>query len=69
MTREEMLRSFTNWGAYAGFEEDIKGSIETGKLADFVVLDRDPMNCPEEELKDIQALLTVIGGTEVFSRH
>jgi predicted amidohydrolase YtcJ len=69
MTREEMLRSFTNWGAYAGFEEDIKGSIETGKLADFVVLDRDPMSCPEDELKDIQALLTVVGGAEVFSFH
>ncbi len=67
MTREEMLRSFTNWGAYAGFEEDIKGSIEVGKLADFVVVDRDPMSCPEEELKDIHALTTAVGGKEVYT--
>ncbi len=67
MTREEMLRSFTNWGAYAGFEEDIKGSIEVGTLADFVVVDRNPMSCPEEELKDIHALTTVVGGKEVYT--
>lgn len=53
MTREEALRSYTNWAAYAAFEEQLKGSIEPGKLADFVVIDRDYMKCPEEEIKDI----------------
>ena len=41
MTREEAIRSYTSWAAYAAFEEHIKGSIELGKLADFIVIDRD----------------------------
>lgn len=68
MTREEALRSFTNWSAYAEFNEDIKGSLEVGKLADFVVLDRGIMTCPEEDIKDTQALMTVSGGEVVFTR-
>ena len=68
MTREEALRSFTNWPAYGEFNEDIKGSLEVGKLADFAVLDRDYMTCPEEDIKDIQVLLTVSGGEEVYVR-
>jgi hypothetical protein len=66
MTREEALRSYTIWGAYGAFEEDIKGSIEVGKLADFVVIDRDYMKCPAEEIKDINALRTVLGGETVY---
>jgi len=68
MTREEALRSYTVWGAYAGFEENIKGSIERGKLADFVIIDRDIMTCPVAEIKDIQVLETVIGGETVYKR-
>ena len=68
MTREEALRSYTTWGAYAGFEEQLKGSIEPGKLADFVVIDRDLMTCPESEIKDIQPLVTVVGGETVYER-
>ncbi len=66
MTREEALRSYTIWAAYAAFEEDIKGSIEVGKLADFVVIDRDYMTCPAKEIKDIEALITVLGGETVY---
>ncbi len=66
MTREEALRSYTNWAAYAAFEEQLKGSIEPGKLADFVVIDRDYMKCPEEEIKEICSLLTVVGGEVVY---
>lgn len=66
VTREEALRAFTIWAAYGQFEEDLKGSLEPGKLADFVVIDRDYMTCPEEEIKDIQALMTVSGGEVVY---
>ncbi len=68
MTREEALRSHTIWAAYAQFEEDSTGSIEAGKLADLVVIDRDYMNCPEDEIKDIQALRTVLGGETLYVR-
>ena len=68
MTREEALRSFTNWSAYAEFNEDIKGSLEVGKLADLAVLDRDIMTCPVEDIKDTQVLLTVSGGEVVYTR-
>lgn len=62
LTREEALKSFTTWGAYSSFEEKMKGSIEVGKLADFVVLDRDVMNCPAAEIKDTNVLITIVGG-------
>lgn len=68
MTREEALKAFTIWTAYGQFEENIKGSLEAGKLADFVVIDRDVMKCPANELKDIQALTTVLGGEVVYRR-
>jgi predicted amidohydrolase YtcJ len=66
MTREEALKSYTIWSAYAAFEEKIKGSIQSGKLADFVVIDKDYMNCGESEIKDIRPLQTVIGGKIVY---
>jgi hypothetical protein len=66
MTREEALKSYTIWAAYAAFEEHLKGSIEAGKLADFVVIDRDYMNCGESEIKDLRVLETVIGGKTVY---
>ena len=66
MTREEALKSYTIWAAYAAFEENIKGSISAGKLADFIVVDRDYMACPESEIKDIRVLQTILGGKVVF---
>lgn len=68
MTREEALRSYTCWAAYAAFEEHLKGSIEQGKLADFIVIDRDIMTCPEDEIKDTQVLRTVVGGETVYTK-
>jgi len=62
MNREEALRSFTIWAAYGQFEEDIKGSIEVGKLDDFVVLDRDYMTCPDRDIMNILPLATIVGG-------
>ncbi|MBQ8589467.1 MAG: amidohydrolase [Firmicutes bacterium] len=68
MTRAEALRSYTMWGAYSAFEENIKGSIERGKLADFVIVDRDIMTCPLDEMKDTVVLETVIGGETVYKK-
>jgi len=69
VTREEALKAFTIWAAYGMFEEDIKGSLEAGKLADFVIIDRDYMTCPETDIKDIQALVTVSGGEVVYTKN
>ena len=66
--REDALRCATNEGAWLSFEEDIKGSIEAGKLADLVVLSNDPLTCPEDEIKDIVAETTIVGGHVVYER-
>lgn len=66
MSREEALRSFTIWGAYAMFAEQTRGSLEKGKYADFVVIDRDILSCDEDEIKDTKALATLIGGQVVY---
>ncbi len=66
MTREEALRAFTLGAAYAAFEEQQKGSLEAGKLADFVVIDRDIMTCEPGEIAGTKVLVTVIGGERVY---
>lgn len=68
MTREQALRSFTIDAAFAGFNEMNVGSIEVDKLADFIVIDRDYMSCPDREIADIVVLSTWIEGTAVFTR-
>ncbi len=62
MTREEALRSYTLNGAYAAFEEDIKGSLTPGKLADVVVLSKDILKVPEAEIPTARVVLTILGG-------
>lgn len=66
LTREEALKSFTLDGAYAGFEEDIKGSIEVGKWADLVILSKDIMTVPAKEILNTKVLMTFVGGTLVY---
>ncbi|MBL7966181.1 MAG: amidohydrolase [Prolixibacteraceae bacterium] len=66
LTREQALRSMTIWAAKSGFEETAKGSIEPGKLADFVVMDTDLMNCCEDAMLRARVLKTVLGGELVY---
>ncbi len=65
---KDALRLYTINGAYASFEENIKGSIEAGKLADMAVLDRDILSIPAEEIKDMQVEMTIVGGVIVYQR-
>jgi len=68
ITREEAVRLYTSSAAGYNFEESIKGSIEAGKLADLVVLSDDLLTVPEEKIKDIQAITTMVGGKVVYQR-
>ncbi len=66
MTREEALRSYTLDAAYAAFQEDVKGSLTVGKLADMVVLSADIMTIAEEEILTAEVLYTIVGGDVVY---
>ena len=68
MTREEALRSYTLDAAYAAFEEDTKGSLAVGKLADVVVLSKDIMTVPDEEILEAEVDYTIVGGEVVYRR-
>lgn len=66
LTREQALKGMTLWAAYSNFEEFEKGSIESGKWADFTVLSADIMTVPADELKDIQVSQTYLAGKQVY---
>jgi predicted amidohydrolase YtcJ len=67
ISREEALRAATLGNAYLTFEENIKGSIEPGKLADLVVLEEDFFTCPERDIENMRVFLTIVGGKVVYS--
>jgi len=67
ITREEALTMYTMNNAFASFEEDIKGSIEPGKLADIVVISEDILTCPVDRIRNIQPELTIVGGRIVYT--
>jgi predicted amidohydrolase YtcJ len=64
----EALQAITIWSAYQHFEENTKGSLEVGKLADFVVLDKNPLKVEPASIKDIQVLKTIKEGNVVFEK-
>ncbi|QLE00311.1 amidohydrolase [Galbibacter sp. BG1] len=65
LSREEALKGMTIWAAYSNFEEKEKGSIEAGKWADFIVLDKDIMTVPENEIPNLKVEKTFLGGKQV----
>ena len=67
MTRQEALRAYTANNAYAAFEEDRKGTLSLGKLADVTVLSRDILTIPEEEILETTVLYTIVGGEVVYA--
>jgi predicted amidohydrolase YtcJ len=69
ITREEALRTFTRQNAWFLRMEDRIGTVETGKLADLVVLDRDYFTVPDEQIKQVRSVMTIVGGRIVHDTH
>jgi predicted amidohydrolase YtcJ len=69
VSREEALRMMTSDAARFSFDEKDRGSIQTGKLGDFVVVDDDFLTCPAERLRSLHADVTVVGGRVAFERR
>lgn len=67
LSRENTLRGMTIWGAYANFEEKEKGSIEIGKFADFVIMEKDIMKCNIDEVPKTKVVYTFVNGEKVYS--
>ncbi len=68
LNRQQALQTYTLNNAYAAFEEDLKGSISTGKLADLVILSKDIMAVPVDEIRDAEVDYTILGGKVVYQR-
>jgi hypothetical protein len=63
----EALKAMTLWGAYQHFEEEMKGSLEIGKQADMVILDKNPLTVPKSSIKDIKVLETINDGQSIYT--
>ncbi len=68
LSREQVIRLYTSNNAWLTFEEDKKGSLEVGKLADLIVLDTDLLTCPLDQVKEIQVEQTWLGGKQVYQK-
>jgi predicted amidohydrolase YtcJ len=68
LSREDALRGMTIWAAKSNFEENEKGSIERGKFADFIVLDKDLLTISEKEILQTKVLMTFVNGEKVYER-
>lgn len=68
MDRLEALKSYTINGAYAAFEENIKGSLEVGKLADITILSKDILTIPDDHILDTKVVYTIVGGNILYER-
>jgi predicted amidohydrolase YtcJ len=68
LSREETLKGITIWAAKANFEENEKGSLEPGKLADFIILDQDLLKAGENEILNIKVLATYLNGEKVYQQ-
>ncbi|MFT4611416.1 MAG: putative amidohydrolase YtcJ [Glaciecola sp.] len=69
LTTYEALKGITIWSAYQHFEEKTKGTLEAGKLADLVILDKNPLKVPEEDIKNIVVLETIKEGRSVYKKE
>ena len=68
LSRKEALKGMTIWAAKSNFEENEKGSIEKGKFADFIILDKDLMKVPEKDILETKVVMTFVGGKKVYGR-
>jgi len=68
LSMEEALKAYTINGAFAAFEENIKGSLEPGKLADLVILNKNPLEVSKDQIKEIQVIETIIRGKTVYKK-
>ena len=68
LTREEALKGMTIWAAMSSFDEEIKGSLEVGKLADFVILDKDILSCEKQDILNTNIIATYLSGKTVYEK-
>ncbi|MCC3861156.1 amidohydrolase [Pseudemcibacter aquimaris] len=68
LSRDEALKMFTAWPAYASFREDVLGTVEVGKFADFTVFNKDIMTIPVEEIMESENVMTVVGGNITYEK-
>ena len=69
VSRETALKMLTIWPAHGAFQEDLRGSIEVGKYADFTVFDRDLLTVPEQDILTAEVVMTMVGGEVTYSRQ
>ena len=69
LSRQEALKGMTIWAAFSNFEEKEKGSIEPGKFADFIVLEKNILEIPENQIPEVYVLQTYVGGKKVFGEN